>query len=170
MLGRCSTILVHPRENFRCWFHWSSGLLHTSLSFPSLSFSMLDGHSTRPRSPKPTTHSRASAVQETLLMRHPNKWAHWSNPGSRGRCFSPLLHLADPREQPAPHPPGEQSHRQGLYHILGTREPQGCLVLADDGDTATLASMVTKRPQTRGLPSTRTMAGETCTCTQHALG
>lgn len=94
--------------------------------FPFLELFHVDGHSTRPRSPRPSAHSRARAVKQTMLMQHPNKWANWSILGTRGRWCSSLLHLLDPREQPASHPAGEQSHRQGLYHVLGTREPQGC--------------------------------------------
>lgn len=86
MLGRCSTTLVRPREHLRHWFHWSSGLLHPSLSFPPpWAFPRWMVIAPSPGSPKPSAHSRARAVEETSLMQHPNKQANWSILGSRGR-------------------------------------------------------------------------------------
>lgn len=85
MFGRCSTVLVHPREHLRPWFHWSSGLLHPSLPFSRPWAFHVGWSHTKPGSPKPSTHSKARAVEEIMLMQHPNKRENWSILASRGR-------------------------------------------------------------------------------------
>lgn len=95
----------------------------------------------------------------------PKQTGNLEHPGIKKKMILPPSAPAGPQGAASISSSRRAELQGGTAPPVGDQGAQGCPVLADGGDTATLASVVTKCPQTQGLPSV--MSGETCT--QHRV-